>query len=114
MYKTATERTVAAAKRYLEMRGYEVLDELERGGTPVLVADDEGERVFVDVRFSFDGMPHPRFDREAFEEMAGAYVAEHDVADCTVRADSIAMMVVADNRAFLKHTVNWSNGPEAA
>ena len=114
MGKAAIERTVAAAKRYLGFKDYEVLDELECDGVPVIVADDWGEYVFAYVGYAMDEMPRKAFDRSRFEQMAGAYIKEHDLGDCPVRADSIDMMVVGPDRAFLRHTVNWSNMPDEA
>ena len=114
MEETAEQRTVAAAKRYLQMRGYEVLDELECGSTPVIVADDCGEMVFAHVSFGFGEMPHATFDRDRFEQMAGDYIRDNDITDCPVRADALGIMVVADDRALLRHTIGWSNTPEAA
>ena len=114
MYKTTTERTIAAARRYLEMKGYEILDEMECDGIPIVVADDEDVCVFAHVSFDMGKMPSVHFHRSKFEQMAADYICDHDIADCEVRADAISMMVVGPDRALLRHTINWSNSPEAA
>ena len=51
-------------------------------------------------------------DREAFERLAAAYLADADVTERAVRFDVVSMLVLNDSRALIKHHVNvlgaWS------
>ena len=108
------ERIVKAARRYLEARGYEVVDQAEWDSAPVLVLDDDGVVAFAQVAYGMHEMPADTFDRDSFEAFAGGYLAEHDIADCQVRADRIDVMVVSGDRALLRHAVNRSGVPREA
>lgn len=112
------EKAVKAAEKFLEQRGYEVVEsnwESEGGSALDLVAKQDGTVVFVDVyaRRGIDrGMPEEGGEgsRERREIAAAAWLAEHDdkegLVDLPIRFDSIAMMLVSDNRALLKHHIN--------
>lgn len=108
------DRAVCAAARYLELRGYEVLEQNwspEGSDESVpLIAYDEDALVFVDVtvRNGFEGfVPESETDREAMEVLAAKYLAQSDdEPNFEVRFDIISMMVVGESRAMIKHHIN--------
>ena len=113
------ERAIEAAEKFLTHRGHEIVETGWRAadgiGIDIVSRDDDGTVVFTDVsaRRGFDkGMPGEDADasRERREIAAAAWLAEHgddpELLDVTVRFDDIAMMVVGENRALLRHHVN--------
>lgn len=73
---------------------------------PFLIAHQH----FVDatVRIGTDGFPEAHRARGLREALAAAWLAGNgdDYADTPVRFDEVAMMVVKENRALLRHHVN--------
>lgn len=112
------KKAVRAADQFLVQRGYEVVESNWRseGGSSIdLVAREDDTLVFVDVyaRSGIDrGMPEEggESSRERREIAAATWLSEHaddeGIADTPVRFDSIAMMLVSENRALLKHHIN--------
>lgn len=74
------------------------------------VADDEGELVFIACKISENtgkGMGNEHLDRDMFERIAAAYLAEHiDTPEGTVRFDTVSMLIVGDSKALLRHHRN--------
>ena len=104
-----TARAKEATIRFLERKGYEILDREPDGfGT---VARDGFSVVFVEIRVrdaaqrGFDDAP---FDRRGFELAAAAWLAEHGEveADVLVRLDIVSLMVLGPDRALLRHHIN--------
>jgi len=114
MYETTTTRAGKAARRYLELKGIEVLEEFERDGIPYIAADDDGTLVIARVSYSTDGIPEPWSDRGQFEEVASAFLRTFDRIDLTLRGDSLDLMVLSQDRAMLRHTVNCTGGAHEA
>lgn len=120
------EKAVRAAEQFLVQRGYEVVESNWRseGGSSIdLVAREDGTLVFVDVyaRSGIDrGMPEEggESSRERREIAAATWLSEHaddeGIADTPVRFDSIAMMLVSESRALLKHHINCLGGAMTA
>ena len=108
------DRAVSASARYLEIRGYEVVEQNwspEGSDESVpLIAYENDVLVFIDVtvRSGFEGfVPESETDREAMEVLAARYLAQADVdANIEVRFDIISMMVIGESRAMLKHHIN--------
>lgn len=102
------ERIVKAVKRYLTLRGMDVIGETECKGTPVLVAEDEdeGEIVFAYV---FEGAKDRPFDHNSFVQLLCDWGIEHDMGDSVVRADAVSVNVIGTDRAIVQHRVGWSN-----
>jgi len=98
--------------------GYEIV---ERGytcpfGTADIVAWDCGTLVFIDVSVSVlgddsfpDDYPTPA-KRARAELVAGSYLAGSDDVDHAVRFDSISVLVVTPDRAFVRHHRDVLNG----
>lgn len=103
-----------AAARYLKIRDYEVLDrdwECDDGDCIDIVCQDiDGTLVFVDVTTSVSCFPREeciRGRRAKLEAMAMSYLAEHeDDVDIPIRFDSVGIVPVGENRAFLRHHSN--------
>ena len=90
------EKAMGAVKAFLERKGYEIVDEAWQGpegigGIDLVAVDEDGTLVFVDatVRIGTDGFPEA-----------------HRARGLRVRFDEVAMMVVKENRALLRHHVN--------
>lgn len=116
MTEKIQERAIEAAAKFVDRRGYEVLDRAwsaEEGISVDLVARDGDAIVFIDVaaREGIDkGLPEedPVGCRQRMEIAAARWLAEHaeELADVTVRFDLIALMVIDEKRALLRHHVN--------
>lgn len=111
------KRAVKATARFLIQRGYEVVEtSWESEGSAIdVVAREDDAVVFVDVyaRLGADrGMPEDggEASRERREIAAATWLSEHDgeegLVDLPIRFDSIAMMVIGESRALLRHHIN--------
>lgn len=108
------EKAKKAASRYLERRGYDILEEgwASSAGTSDVIATEGDTLVFVDVKARRDtdkGFPEGRVDaaeRTRREMVALAYLAEHDFADMAVRFDNVSLVVIGDDRALVRHHIN--------
>lgn len=111
------EKAIKAAARFLITRGYEVVEtqwKSEAGCSIDLVATEDDTVVFVDVlaRQGTDrGMPDDggEASRERKEIAAATWLAEHsdeEYVNRPIRFDSIAMMVIGESRALLRHHIN--------
>ena len=107
-------KAIQAATRFVERRGYEVLDE---GWRPEgsksqidLVAQDEDAIVFIEVTANDSdegGFGEGRTGRGELELLAAKWLGEHSPeGDVSVRFDSISMIVVSADRALLRHHIN--------
>lgn len=105
MVSRAREATV----KFLERRGYEILDREPEGIGAV--AKDDGTIVFVEVRVrdgaerGFDDGP---LDRKGFEIAAASWLAGHGEVgiDMPVRLDVVSLLVFGPDRALLRHHIN--------
>ena len=112
--KELDKRARKAARRYLELQGYGIIDrnwtDEAIAGKVDLVAMDCGTIVFADVTVSTiddGGFRESPLSREQAELLAASWLGEHpDEADVAVRFDHLAMMVCAESRAILRHHVN--------
>jgi len=106
------KRAMKAIGRYLELKGYEVLEECWCHGKDKVdyIVDDCGCIAFVFGRAEKNvgkGIPMRPIDRKRFERVAAAYLAEHpEHADCEVRADEASILILSDSRAMIRHHVN--------
>ncbi len=113
-------KATEAAGRFLEHRGYEVLETGWKcpAGTSEIVAEDGDVLVFVDVnaRDSIDrGFPtesHSQEARARREMVALAYLSEHpDVTERPIRFDNVALLVVGPDRVMVRHHTNVLGEP---
>ena len=103
--KEMQKKARKAAVKYLEARGYEVIDQ---NYLDCIIAREYDTIVIVGLKVQiagdFDGEPAMNPDeRREFERVAMAYLREHDEFDKGVRFDKIDMVVVRDDRAFVRH-----------
>lgn len=108
-------KAMKAASRFLEHRGYEVLETGWKcpAGTSDIVADDDGVLVFVDVSArdgadrGFPAESCSQQTRTSREMIALAYLAEHDDGtELPVRFDNVAVVAFSPDRAMIRHHIN--------
>lgn len=111
---TLEARGKMAAARFLERRGYEIL---ERNwscpeGEADIIAKDEKAVVFVDVKTkksAIGGFPSKVISekvRDSFERVALSYLANYDAVDYSVRFDIISLVVIDNDKAMIRHCIN--------
>lgn len=107
-------RAAKAVCMFLSRRGYDVL---ETGwecaaGTADIVAEDCNTLIFVKVHArtgaesGFSSEPHGARERAERELVALAYLAEHDQVDVPVRFDDLSLVVLASDRAMIRHHIH--------
>lgn len=116
MTEKIQERAIEAAAKFVDRRGYEVLDKAwsaKEGISVDLVARDGDTIVFIDVagREGIEkGLPEedPAGCRQRMEIAAARWLAEHaeEFADVAIRFDLIVLMVIDESRALLRHHIN--------
>lgn len=116
------KRASKAAAHYLEMRGMRVRDRNwkrdDLAGKFDFVADDCGTLVLVTMSLATLeadlGFREEPLSREQAELLGAAWLAEHaDELDSNVpvRFDRLALLVLTDGRAMLRHYVNAFGNP---
>lgn len=102
-----------AAARYLVNRGYEILERNWSclAGEADIIARDGDALVFVEVktRSNVDkGFPAEAVGaakRDRYEKIALAYLSMCDYVDIPVRFDVVSIVVIAPDRAFIRHHI---------
>lgn len=108
-------KATSVAAKFLERRDYEVLGteiDTDAGIVDILAIDDNEDIVLVDVTVSAspsEGHHDSSLSRERREQqaaclMAGELLSDH--VDRSIRFDEISLVVVKDNRGFLRHHIN--------
>lgn len=111
-YTNLQARGVEAAKKFLDRRGYEILDENPRYEAIDLVArvDDTISIVSVATRSGEEiGFPKDNLQRNTLENSTALWLKDHGSelpADIRVRFDSIAILLLSDSKAFLRFHIN--------
>lgn len=107
------EKAARAAVRFLERKGYEILDVdwVSREGTKVdLVANDGDCLVFIDLNVKEYGdgpLEGGKIPRSDFEVAAAGWLADSShKTDIRVRFDTVDMLVVNGGKALLRHHIN--------
>ena len=108
------KRGEEAAACFLERREYEILDRNWKciAGEADIVTLQDDTLCFIEVKTRKDaqkGFPSEAVDarkRSRYERIAACYLKDHDYADVRVRFDIIAILVLGENRAFLRHHLN--------
>ena len=108
------KRGEEAAACFLERREYEILDRNWKciAGEADIVALQDDTLCFIEVKTRKDaqkGFPSEAVDarkRSRYERIAACYLKDHDYADVRVRFDIITILVLGENRAFLRHHLN--------
>lgn len=107
-------RARRAAASFLKRRDFEILehDWFCPAGSVDLVCMDDETLVFIEVKARSDasqGFPSDKVDqkkRERFERIAASYLQQHTLTDTRVRFDVVSILVLGEDRAFLRHHVN--------
>lgn len=108
------KRGEEAAACFLQRREYEILDRNWKciAGEADIVALQDDTLCFIEVKTRKDaqkGFPSEAVDtrkRSRYERIAACYLKDHDYADVRVRFDIIAILVLGEDRAFLRHHLN--------
>ena len=113
MFEKMTDRAMAATRRYLELRGFDILDEDWSHGNDtadfIAIDGENGDLVVVFAEASRNagtGFPDAETDRKAFERLAVAYLAETEYVDVVVRLDVVSLLVIGEDRAMIRHYTN--------
>lgn len=112
--KELGRRGEEAAARFLYRRGYEIVARnwTCAVGEADIIARDGPSLVFVEVKTRTDcqkGFPSEAVTptkREKYEKIACLFLAEYDVVDIPVRFDVVSIVVVAPDRAFIRHNID--------
>lgn len=114
--KELIEKGQESAKKFLILRGYEILEEgyeFGDGDAIDIVCTDGDAIVFCDVRtrtgeskgFPTDVCSKKR--RERFEQAFIRYAKEHEeLENMAFRADVISLLVISPDKALIRHAIN--------
>ncbi|NTU88356.1 MAG: YraN family protein [Actinobacteria bacterium] len=100
-----------AAARYLERQEFEILErnwKCSYGEADIIAREDE-DIVFIEVKTRKGiekGMPEDAVTptkRDRYERIAASFLENNAFVNCFVRFDVIAILVVGENRALLRH-----------
>lgn len=108
------KRGELAAVRCLSRKGYEILETNWTcvAGEADIVALEEDTLCFVEVKTRSNvekGFPAEAVDakkRDRYERIAACYLATYENCDIRVRFDVISILVLSENRAFLRFHKN--------
>lgn len=108
------QRGEDAAARFLDRRGYEIIERnwTCTAGEADIIARDGETVVFVEVKTRTNcdkGLPAEAVDeakRTRYERIAAQFLSGYDVVDVPVRFDIISLVVVAPDRAMIRHHIN--------
>lgn len=101
-----------AAKRFLNRRGYHVVDVDNENNMVIFETEDKDTLVFGNVLTRdeiSEGFPDESKvvnNREDMEKYAASYLKANDYDDIVVRFDIISILKLRNDRAFLRHHVN--------
>lgn len=108
------QRAIQAAERFLCHRGYDIVDvgwKSPAGGIDIVARDDDA-LVFVEVAArdgASTGFPPSRNEGELRARREGAaiaYLAENGADEGPVRFDDVSLVIVAPDRALVRHHIN--------
>ena len=103
------EKVCKASVRYLERRGYEILDAHPNFEDIDLVAKDDDTVVFAKVFYrtgSEKGFVESEPNHNKMEISAALWLSESEEKDMVCRFDHISVLVLSPQRAFLRHHLN--------
>lgn len=103
-----------AAARFLKSRGYDILETNWTcfAGEADIIARDGDTLCFVEVKTrsnSEKGFPAEAVDakkRARYEKIAASYLKTYEACDIKVRFDVISILVLSEQRAFLRFHIN--------
>ncbi len=112
--KNLGKRGEDAAARFLYSRGYQILERNWEcyAGEADIIAKDDNCIAFVEVKTRHNcnkGFPSDavgKEKRERYEKIALAYLEKTDQANMVVRFDVISIIVLAPDKAMIRHHIN--------
>jgi putative endonuclease len=112
--KALGARGEEAAARFLDRRGYEILERNWTcfAGEADIIARDEDTIVFVEVKTRKDcghGFPSEAVTaakREKYEKIALAFLSDYEPTDFPVRFDVVSIVVIGPDKAMIRHQIN--------
>ena len=99
-----------AASAFLERKGFEIVERnytCEAGEADIVAVDDWGLH-FVEVKTRMStakGFPEEAVTRQKrvrYERIAELFLRDHDITDTPVTFDVVSILVIAEDRAFIK------------
>ena len=115
-YMELREAGHGIAKRYIEHRGMEVIEESFEGdgySFDFIARDENGSIAFIKVKTYKSGAcqePVPETTRKVlrrmFEKAMIDYFTGHDCDSAPVRADVLAITIAGEHRAIVRHVCN--------
>lgn len=107
-------RARKAVAGFLKRRDFEILehDWFCSAGSVDLVCMDDETLVFIEVKVRSEtskGFPSDEVNqkkRDRYERIAASYLQQHTLTDTRVRFDVVSLLVLGEDRAFLRHHVN--------
>lgn len=112
MEATIKDKAIRSIGAFLERHEMEILETGWAHGKDKIdyVINDEGELVFIACNIRENagkGIGDENLDRDMFERIAAAYLAEHiDLPEGIVRFDTVSMLILGDSKALLRHHRN--------
>ncbi len=103
-----------AAARFLYRRGYDIIAQnwtCPQGEADIIARDDD-TLVFVEVKTrstcekGFPAEAVTQTKRDRYEKIAMAFLADYDEVNITVRFDVVSIVVIAPDRALIRHHIN--------
>lgn len=110
--ETTVQKAKQGVSRYLEIKGYEILEDgwcHGKDSVDFIATDEDDALVFIGCEVNAnagEGIPEEAPDRKAFERIAAAYLAESDMSSVEVRYDIVGVLVIGENRALIRHHIN--------
>lgn len=100
-----------AVQEYLKRRGYDIIETNWScyAGEADIIAYDDDELVFIEVKTRTSikaGFPEDavgKKKRQRYENIALAYLAENTVPPVKIRFDVVALVVIDDGHAMIRH-----------
>lgn len=103
-----------AAVLFLRRRGFDICKRnwICPAGEADIIAQNKDCLCFVEVktRTNLDhGFPEDSITldkRRRYERIAGYYISEHEIKDMSIRFDVISIIVLNNQRAYVRHHIN--------
>lgn len=118
MSNSLHQKGCLAAERFITRKGMNVIDRdftTDNGTIDLIAQDEDNTIVFLNVTASAEDKHFPDMDnteRGVIEVLACEWMTAHNnevQADCSLRYDKVDMLIVAQDRAILRHHINaWS------
>lgn len=113
--KSLSDRGVDAVEKFFERKGYTILkrDWSCSEGSFDLICEDGDMLCFIEVKtrrlYKESGLPNEGISeqkRSKFEKIAAEFLKTYDKVDIQVRFDIVTLLILSEDRAFLRHHIN--------